>query len=134
MNNSLRLASFELWLGASACIIQTLEAQTAPQLSIQMQTGYAGITVTGTVSADYTIEATTNLTLTNGWVALTNVVLPTSPWLYIDYASPGLSKRFYRASGLVTNAPSGMVWIEPGTFTMWSPTWEANRDPSEVQH
>jgi hypothetical protein len=53
-----------------------MEAQTGPVFEAQM---YAGITVTGTVSGAYTIEATTNLAVTNGWVALTNVVLPTSP-------------------------------------------------------
>jgi formylglycine-generating enzyme required for sulfatase activity len=85
---------------------------------------YAGIRVTGTVSATYTIEATTNLALTNGWVALTNVVLPGSPWVYIDYASLGMAKRFYRASTMVTNAPpdtnspSGMALIPAGSFTM----------------
>jgi formylglycine-generating enzyme required for sulfatase activity len=98
--------------------MQTMPAQTGPKLSLHMQTGYAGITVTGTVSATYTIEATTNLAVTNGWVALTNVVLPTSPWVYIDYASPGMANRFYRASGLVTNAPVGMALIPAGSFTM----------------
>jgi formylglycine-generating enzyme required for sulfatase activity len=93
-----------------------MQAETAPKLSINLQTGYAGITVTGTVSGVYTIEATTNLALTNGWVALTNVVLPDSPGVYIDYASPTMAKQFYRA--VDTNPPAGMVLIPAGSFLM----------------
>jgi len=121
MNSTLRRASRGLLLGASACLMQTMQAQTGPVLEARM---YAGITVTGTVSATYAIEATTNLALTNGWVALTNVVLPANPWVYIDYASPGMTKRFYRASAMTTNAPpdtnalSGMALIPAGSFTM----------------
>jgi formylglycine-generating enzyme required for sulfatase activity len=137
MNSTIRRASRGLLLGLSACLIQTMPAQTGPVLEAQM---YAGIRVTGTVSATYTIEATTNLALTNGWVALTNVVLPASPWVYIDYASPEMARRFYRARGVNTNslpdtnAPAGMVFIPAGTFTMGSPTSEANRDSDEGQH
>src|ERR1035437_9494419 len=122
MNSTIWRARVGLWLGASACLIQTLGAQTGPVLEARV---YAGITVTGTVSAAYTIEATTNLAVTNGWVALTNVVLPSSPWVYFDYASPVMAKRFYRASALiVTNAPpdtnslSGMTLIPAGSFLM----------------
>jgi formylglycine-generating enzyme required for sulfatase activity len=121
MNSTIRRASLGLLLGAAACLIQTLEAQTGPVLEARM---YAGITITGTVSAAYTIEATTDLAVMNGWVALTNMVFPTSPWVYIDYASPGMAKRFYRASAMVTNAPpdtnapSGMALIPAGSFTM----------------
>jgi formylglycine-generating enzyme required for sulfatase activity len=137
MNSTIRRASRGLLLGLSACLIQTMPAQTGPVLEAQM---YAGIRVTGTVSATYTIEATTNLALTNGWVALTNVVLPASPWVFIDYASSGMAKRFYRASTMNTNAPphtnspSGMVWIAPGTFTMGSPVSEVDRFSDEGQH
>src|ERR1035437_6929982 len=114
MNSTIRPASLGLLLGASACLMQTLQAQTAPKLSIHMQTGYAGITVTGMVSATHTIEATTNLALTNGWVVLTNVLLPASPWVYIDYASPGMARRFYRASAMITNAPPGITSAPTG--------------------
>ena len=50
MNSTIRRASLGLWLGASACLIQTMPAQTGPVLEAQM---YAGITITGTVSATY---------------------------------------------------------------------------------
>jgi formylglycine-generating enzyme required for sulfatase activity len=131
MNSTIRRASLGLWLGASAFLVQTMQAQTAPILSIQMQTGYAGITVTGTVNTAYAIQATTNLAVTNGWMTLTNVVLPASPWVHIDYASPGMAKRFYRASVMVPNAPAGMVFIPAGTFTMGSPSTELDRYSNE---
>jgi formylglycine-generating enzyme len=115
MNSTKWRAGLGILLGATTCLAPTMPAQTGPVLVAQM---YAGITVTGVVNATYTIEAITNLTLTNGWVVLTNVVLPTSPWVYIDYASPGMAQRFYRARALDTNAPSGMAPIPAGSFTM----------------
>jgi len=77
MNSTIRRACFGMLLGTGACLVQTVAAQTGPVLEARM---YAGTTVTGTVSATYMIEATTNLSLTNGWVALTCVVLPSGEW------------------------------------------------------
>jgi hypothetical protein len=114
MKHTMLRASWRLWLGASASLVPILHAQTGPKLSIHMPSGYAGITVTGPVSNFYTIEATTNLASTNGWVGLTNVVLPASPWLYVDYASPGMARRFYRA--VDTNTPASMVLIPADSF------------------
>jgi formylglycine-generating enzyme len=114
------LRTFGLWIGASVCLMQTLYAQTAPKLSIHMQSGYAAITINGTVNTAYTIQATLYLPATNGWGTLTNVVLPTSPWVYTDVASAMVGKRFYRAVGPNTppdtNASAGMVLIPAGSF------------------
>jgi len=58
---------------------------------------YAGITLkNGNIGSNYLIQATSNLSSSN-WVTLTNVVLPTSPYTYIDYDSPTNSLHFYRA-------------------------------------
>jgi hypothetical protein len=51
MNSTIRLANLWLLLGCWALCIQTVHAQTAPKLSLQMQNGYAGITVAGTLNA-----------------------------------------------------------------------------------
>jgi formylglycine-generating enzyme len=117
MKNTILRAGWGFWLGVSFFLIQSLHAQTAPKLSIHMHYEYVGITITGTVNTAYSLQAAINLPETNGWVALTNVVLPTSPWVYIDYAMPRLSQRFYRV--VHTNPPpNNMVLIPAGEFTM----------------
>lgn len=101
--------------------MQTHPAQTEEKLSIHMQSGYAAITISGTVNTTYSLQSIHDLPATNGWGTLTNVVLPTSPWAYIDYTSLMSAKRFYRVVGTTpsdTNTPAGMVLIPAGTFTM----------------
>jgi hypothetical protein len=56
----------------------------------------AGIAVTGDVGRPYRIEYADYLTPTN-WVGLTNLFLPSSPFLFIDTTSPNSPTRFYRA-------------------------------------
>jgi Concanavalin A-like lectin/glucanases superfamily len=58
---------------------------------------YAGIIVEGTVGATYRIEYTPALGSTDAWQTLTNLVLPASPHVFIDYDSPQSPRRFYRA-------------------------------------
>jgi len=60
---------------------------------------FAGLTITGTVGWPCRIDYADHLTPTN-WIALTNVFLPSSPFLFIDTTSPNSAQRFYRAVGL----------------------------------
>jgi uncharacterized repeat protein (TIGR03803 family) len=60
---------------------------------------YAGLTLEGTVGGQYQIQYNTDLTTTN-WIPLTTIMLPSSPYLYVDTNSPGVAERFYRAVGL----------------------------------
>jgi hypothetical protein len=60
---------------------------------------YAGITILGVPGKTYRIEATA----ANGppnWQTLTNLVLPASPHVWIDYDSPTVGQRLYRAAEL----------------------------------
>ena len=58
---------------------------------------YAGVGITGTVGATYRIEYSVMLPSTN-WTALTNIVLPSSPYLYFDTQSvTNHGQRYYRA-------------------------------------
>jgi N-acetylneuraminic acid mutarotase len=57
---------------------------------------YAGLTVIGNVGGTYRIEYKNTLSATN-WTTLTNMVLPASPYLFIDSTSPSAQQRFYRA-------------------------------------
>jgi hypothetical protein len=67
-------------------------------LSLMSLNRYAGLTINGKVSGTYKVEYATNLS-NPVWTTLTNLVLPSSPYLYIDTTTPATSGvRFYRAS------------------------------------
>jgi hypothetical protein len=57
---------------------------------------YAGLNIVGPVGANYIVQVTPDLSRSK-WTTLTNVVLPSQPYIYIDYNSPTNSKQFYRA-------------------------------------
>ncbi len=58
---------------------------------------YAGIDIQGTVGTTYRVEYTPILPTTN-WTVLTNVVLPASPYFYLDRDSvTNAGQRYYRA-------------------------------------
>lgn len=62
---------------------------------------YAGITLEGTVGQQFRVDYAdvVNVGATN-WLVLTNITLPSSPYLVIDPNSPVQPKRFYRAAPL----------------------------------
>jgi hypothetical protein len=56
---------------------------------------FAGIIVNGPPGSNYLIQSTS--ALPGGWMTLTNIALPTQPYIYIDYGSPTNGQQFYRA-------------------------------------
>ncbi|GEM_PF-2113036 len=58
---------------------------------------YAGLTIAGTVGTNYRIESAPALGSGTNWTTLTNIVLQTPSYLFIDEQSPGRAQRFYRA-------------------------------------
>ena len=58
---------------------------------------YAGISVLGVPGRTYRIEGTPAAGPPN-WQVLTNLVLPSSPYIWIDYGSPQAGQRLYRAA------------------------------------
>lgn len=58
---------------------------------------YAGLCIYGPLNANYAIQSTPTLGGGTNWTTLTNISLPTQPYIYIDYATPTNSKQFYRA-------------------------------------
>ena len=56
---------------------------------------YPGITINGTVGANYQIQSTINPV--SGWQAMTNIILPCSPFLWIDTSQSVSTKKFYRS-------------------------------------
>jgi hypothetical protein len=67
------------------------------RLSLQEVNTYAGLTIIGGVGSPYRVEFRDEVSNTNDWMTLTNFVLPTSPYLFIDRDSANQHKRFYRA-------------------------------------
>lgn len=57
---------------------------------------YAGINLYGPINANYVIQSTPNLN--SNWTTLTNVSIPSQPYIYIDYTSLTNAKKFYRAN------------------------------------
>jgi hypothetical protein len=79
---------------AGYATITNVEAFT-PATSLTGIAMYAGLTIVGTVGSTNRIEYKDNLTTTN-WNVLTSLVLPASPYLFIDTNSASPAKRFYR--------------------------------------
>jgi uncharacterized repeat protein (TIGR01451 family) len=70
---------------------------TPASLSVINLNLYAGLLIDGLVSRTYRIDYSTDLSNTNNWTTLTNLVLQTTPYLFIDTESPQAPHRFYRA-------------------------------------
>lgn len=58
------------------------------------------LTIADVVGSNYRIEATSDLVNTNSWTTLTNLVLPSNPYLFIDTSTPQAVRRYYRAIAL----------------------------------
>jgi hypothetical protein len=61
---------------------------------------YAGVRLEGVAGQSYQIEYIDTLGSGNDWTALTNIVLPSSPYLFLDLGSTNAGRRFYRAREL----------------------------------
>ena len=61
---------------------------------------YPGVTITGTIGYNYSIQSTSNLSNMNGWVTITNLTLQQTPQLWFDSSinayNPWNPQRFYR--------------------------------------
>ena len=98
-------------------IVTRVSAQPDPTVTAHL---YAGLTIAGTVGTSYTVQATLNLSQSN-WQTLASVVLPNSPFLWVDTNVSANTAMFYRVIPTPsTNSPppSGMVLIAAGSFVM----------------
>ncbi len=59
---------------------------------------FAGVVIDGPLGSQYRVDFTTDVnTPSTNWIVLTNVALPSRPYIYFDVDSPGSPRRFYRA-------------------------------------
>jgi sulfatase modifying factor 1 len=107
---------------------QPVSTHAQSNLTLQM---YAGVGMTGTVGSVYAIQTTTNPANSNSWTCAALVQLAATNYVWADTARSATGgQRYYRAVLTATN----LVFIQPGTFTMGSPTSEALRLTDETQH
>jgi len=57
---------------------------------------YAGLNIVGPLGANYNVQSIPALNGIN-WTTVTNISLPSQPYIFIDYNSPTNVKQFYRA-------------------------------------
>ena len=114
-----------IWLLSTFC--GALYACAATQAMADQVTDIAMVprlTIQGTPGATDQIQYRTNVNQ-GDWIVLTNVLVTTSNYWFVDVAAPPAPRRFYRV--VITNqTPSGMALIPAGSFTMGN-----SMDPSE---
>src|SRR5882724_6806508 len=115
-----------LLLGTLTFLANVSQAQTPASLSLRL---FAGVNLTGTVSSVYVVQASSDLSQTNGWTSLAFVQLPSTNFLFVDTTVPVGGNRFYRA--LLQIPPTNMVFIPPNSFRLGSPTNEIGRTADE---
>jgi hypothetical protein len=69
------------------------------RLDLRIQGGVPGINIQGAIASRYRLEAASSLP-SGAWMVLTNLLLPSSPWLFRDTLSSNAGQRFYRAAAV----------------------------------
>src|SRR6266550_3941248 len=108
-------------------------AQPRPSLGLRFSAGQLTLSLTGAVGTVYSIQYATGLSSTNLWVDRTLLQAQGASNVWTDPSDPS-GQRFYRAVFVPAPADTNLVFIQPGTFTMGSPTNEALRGSDETQH
>jgi sulfatase modifying factor 1 len=106
-------------------------AQPRPSLGLGLSAGQPTLSLTGEVGRVYSIQYATRLSTTNVWLDGTLLQAQGASNVWTDPSARTPGQRFYRAVSIPAPA---LVFIQPGTFTMGSPTNEAGRFPDETQH
>src|SRR5258708_27376584 len=103
-------------------LVPWASAQTPPSLGVQISTGQPTLSLTGEVGTVYSIQYATGLSPTNLWVDRTLLQSQSASDVWTDPSIPTPGQRFYRAVSVPAPADANLVFIQPGTFTMGSPT------------
>ncbi len=120
-------------------VVKVAEADQPPLMKIGMLVADGSFTleIRGSEGATVVVETSGDLIT---WVEDQSVTGKGfgNPVLLTLQAHPGVPAKFWRARMKTGDpkpvGPAGFVWIPPGTFTMGSPTTEADRYIDEVQH
>jgi formylglycine-generating enzyme required for sulfatase activity len=109
-------------------------AQSPPRLTLEFPASYPTLSLTGETGTVYSIQYASDLSPTNHWTDRTLIQVQGARTLWTDPSALTSSQRFYRAVSVAPAADTNLVFIQPGTFTMGSPTNEALRFSDETQH
>src|SRR5437870_2170952 len=121
-----------LWLIVFA-VAPRASAQPRPSLGLRFSAGQLTLSLTGEVGTVYSIQYATGLSSTNLWVDRTLLQAQGAGTVWTDPSAPTPDQRFSRAVSVTAPADTNLVFIQPGTFTMGSPTNEPERFSDEVQ-
>src|SRR5260370_13448238 len=108
--------------------------QPRPSLGLRFPAGQPILSLTGETGTVYSIQYATGLSTTNLWVDQTMRQARGANTVWTDPSAPTPGQRFSLAVSVPAPADTNLVFIQPGTFTMGSPTNEALRYSDEVQH
>src|SRR5213592_266570 len=122
-----------LWLIVWA-VAPRAAAQPRPSLALRFSAGQPTLSLTGEVGTIYSIQYASGLSPTNLWQDRTLLQAQAAGNLWTDPSVTTQRQRFYLAVSVAAPADTNLVFIQPGTFTMGSPTNEAGRDSAELQH
>jgi hypothetical protein len=110
-------------------------AQAPPRIDLQFSAGQPTLSLSGAAGTVYSIQYAADLSSSKVvWVDRTLVQAKASGTVWADPSAPTPGQRFYRAISVPTPADTNLVFIQPGTFMMGSPTKEALRNSDETQH
>src|SRR5213592_2378888 len=119
-----------LWLIVWA-VAPRAAAQPRPSLALRFSAGQPTLSLTGEVGTVYSIQYATGLSSTNVWVDRTLLQAQGAGNAWTDPSAPTPGQRFYRAVSVAPPADTNLVFIQPGTFWMGSPTM--GRLPGEAE-
>jgi formylglycine-generating enzyme required for sulfatase activity len=109
-------------------------AQARPSLALRFSAGQPTLNLTAEAGTVCSIQYASELSSTNVWVERTLMQAQGAGNAWTDPSAPASTQGFYRAISVPPPADHNLVFIQPGTFTMGSPTNEAERSLDEVQH
>lgn len=85
------------WAGSAASSNAVLWVIVPPSVGLRLLAGYPLLNLSGMQNSNFTVQYTTDLSVTN-WINLRSVTnLTTSPYQFLDPAGSTLPMRFYRA-------------------------------------
>jgi formylglycine-generating enzyme required for sulfatase activity len=110
-------------------------AQVMPKLELTNSPNQPALRIMGDLGAIYLVQSAGVLNSTSQWNDRTLLQLKGQTSVWIDPSGFSTGQRFYRALSVAAPADTNLVFIQPGTFTMGSPTSESLRDAAyETQH
>jgi len=122
-----------LWIIIGS-IPPTSFGQSQPSLGLTFLAGQPSLSLTGTVGVVYSIQYASSLSSTTSWTDRSLLQAQSVNVLWTDPSVTIANQRFYRAVSIAAPADTNLAFIEPGTFSMGSPSDEAERFSNESQH